>query len=286
MHVPVLPKEVQKYLSPQPNENFIDCTVGGGGHTAEILKNIAPRGKVLGIDWTQETLKTLPKNPNLILVNDNFANLAEIVKKEKFNKVKGILFDLGMSSWHLENSGRGFSFQKREPLDMRYGLQNQLTAEKIINFWSKFDIERILKDWGEEEFAEEISRQIVEERKQKPIETTGQLVEVIQRAVPKSYLHGRLHFATKTFQALRIAVNDELQNIAKALPQALQVLEPGGRLAVISFHSLEDRIVKEFFKNNALVLSPLTKKPITPTFEEIKINPRARSARLRAAVKL
>ena len=286
MHIPVLQKEVQKYLDPQPNENFIDCTIGGGGHSAEILQKIAPRGKVLGIDWTPEAIKGLKKNPNLIVVNDNFANLAAIVKEQKFNKAKGILFDLGYSSWHLEGSSRGFSFQKKEPLDMRYSLENQLTAGKIVNFWSKFEIEKILEEFGEEEFAEEISRQIVEERKQRPIETTAHLVAVIERAVPKSYLHGRLHFATKTFQALRIAVNGELQNIEKALPQALQVLERGGRLAVISFHSLEDRIVKEFFKNNSLVLNALTKKPLTPTFEEIRINPRARSARLRVAVKL
>jgi 16S rRNA (cytosine1402-N4)-methyltransferase len=286
MHIPVLQKEVQKYLDPQLNENFIDCTIGGGGHSAEILQKIAPRGKVLGIDWTPEAIKGLKKNPNLIVVNDNFANLAAIVKEQKFNKVKGILFDLGYSSWHLEGSSRGFSFQKKEPLDMRYSLENQLTAGKIVNFWSKFEIEKILEEFGEEEFAEEISRQIVEERKQRPIETTAHLVAVIERAVPKSYLHGRLHFATKTFQALRIAVNGELQNIEKALPQALQVLEQGGRLAVISFHSLEDRIVKEFFKNNSLVLNALTKKPLTPTFEEIRINPRARSARLRVAVKL
>jgi 16S rRNA (cytosine1402-N4)-methyltransferase len=286
MHIPVLQKEVQKYLDPQPNENFIDCTIGGGGHSAEILQKIAPRGKVLGIDWTPEAIKGLKKNPNLIVVNDNFANLAAIVKEQKFNKAKGILFDLGYSSWHLEGSSRGFSFQKKEPLDMRYSLENQLTAGKIVNFWSKFEIEKILEEFGEEEFAEEISRQIVEERKQRPIETTVHLVAVIERAVPKSYLHGRLHFATKTFQALRIAVNGELQNIEKALPQALQVLERGGRLAVISFHSLEDRIVKEFFKNNSLVLNALTKKPLTPTFEEIRINPRARSARLRVAVKL
>jgi len=286
MHIPVLQKEVQKYLDPQPNENFIDCTIGGGGHSAEILQKIAPRGKVLGIDWTPEAIKGLKKNPNLIVVNDNFANLAAIVKEQKFNKAKGILFDLGYSSWHLEGSSRGFSFQKKEPLDMRYSLENQLTAGKIVNFWSKFEIEKILEEFGEEEFAEEISRQIVEERKQRPIETTAHLVAVIERAVPKSYLHGRLHFATKTFQALRIAVNGELQNIEKALPQALQVLEQGGRLAVISFHSLEDRIVKEFFKNNSLVLNALTKKPLTPTFEEIRINPRARSARLRVAVKL
>ena len=148
MHIPVLQKEVIQYLDPKPNENFIDATIGGGGHASDILQKTAPRGKVLGIDWTVEAIHGIKnkKNSNLVLVCDNFANLAEIIKQQKFSKVRGILFDLGMSSWHLEESGRGFSFQKKEPLDMRYNAQNQLTAEKILNFWSKFEIERILRE--------------------------------------------------------------------------------------------------------------------------------------------
>ena len=293
MHIPVLQKEVIKYLDPKPNENFIDATIGGGGHASELLQRIAPRGKGLGIDWTQEAIQGIKKNPNLILICDNFANLAEIVKQNKFNKVKGILLDLGYSSWHLEESGRGFSFQKKELLDMRYNAQNQLTAEKIVNFWSKFEIERILREYGEERFAENIAQGIIEERKSKAIQTTSQLVEIISRAVPRGYLHGRIHFATRTFQALRIAVNDELSNIEKVLPQALQVLELGGRIAVISFHSLEDRIVKNFFSAYAKgyggqekQIEILTKKPIVPNWQEIKINARARSAKLRVAIKI
>jgi len=297
MHIPVLQKEVVKYLDPKPNENFIDATIGGGGHASELLQKTAPRGRVLGIDWTQEAIqgiKTYQKDmPNLILICDNFANLAEIVKQNKFNKVKGILLDLGYSSWHLEESGRGFSFQKKELLDMRYNAQNQLTAEKIVNFWSKFEIERILREYGEERFAENIAQGIIEERKSKAIQTTSQLVEIISRAVPRGYLHGRIHFATRTFQALRIAVNDELSNIEKVLPQALQVLELGGRIAVISFHSLEDRIVKNFFSAYAKgyggqekQIEILTKKPIVPNWQEIKINARARSAKLRVAIKI
>src|SRR3989344_9220940 len=297
MHIPVLQKEVIKYLDPKPSENFIDATIGGGGHASELLQKTAPRGRVLGIDWTQEAIqgiKTYQKDmPNLILICDNFANLAEIVKQNKFNKVKGILLDLGYSSWHLEESGRGFSFQKKELLDMRYNAQNQLTAEKIVNFWSKFEIERILREYGEERFAENIAQGIIEERKSKAIQTTSQLVEIISRAVPRGYLHGRIHFATRTFQALRIAVNDELSNIEKVLPQALQILELGGRLAVISFHSLEDRIVKNFFSAYAKgyggqekQIEILTKKPIVPNWQEIKINARARSAKLRVAIKI
>jgi len=250
-------------------------------------------GKLLGVDWSEEMIRNLkpkiqnpkPKN-RVILVCGNFANLTEIVKQQKFSRVKGILLDLGYSSWHLEESGRGFSFQKKEPLDMRYSAQNQLTAEKIVNFWSKFEIKRVLTDYGEERFAENIAQRIIEERKSRAIQTTSHLVEIISRAVPRGYLHQRIHFATRTFQALRIAVNDELSNLEKVLPQALQILELGGRLAVISFHSLEDRIVKNFFKNNLLKINLLQKKPVVPTRQEISINPRSRSAKLRAAIKI
>lgn len=284
MHVPVLQKEVLQYLEPQSNQNFIDCTFGGGGHSFAILEKTAPRGKVLGIDWSCDEMANARKNPNLVLVCDNFANLKEIVKKQNFGKVQGILFDLGISSWHLSSSGRGFSFQKREPLDMRYSLKNQLTAEKIVNYWSKFDIERILQEYGEEKFAHQIAEQIVENRKTKQIKNTLQLVDIVKQSVSRAYLKGRIHFATRTFQALRIAVNDELGNIEKALPQALEVLETGGRLVVISFHSLEDRIVKNFYKNEQLKI--LNKKPVLPARREVTTNPRSRSSKLRAAIKL
>jgi len=273
MHIPVLQKEVIKYLDPKPNENFIDCTFGEGGHGLAILEKIAPRGKVLGIDLRCLTLKV--KHPGLTLVCDNFANLKEIVAKYKFKSVDGILFDLGMSSWHLEESGRGFSFQKKEPLDMRYNTQNQLTAEKIVNFWSKFEIEKILADYGEEKRARKIAEKIIEARKQRPIENTAQLAGIVNQAGSSPRL---------TFQALRIAVNDELNNIEEALPQALQILAPQGRLVIISFHSLEDRIVKNFLKNNSLNI--LTKKPIVPSHQEIIINAKSRSAKLRAATKI
>jgi 16S rRNA (cytosine1402-N4)-methyltransferase len=182
-----------------------------------------------------------------------------------------------MSSWHLDESGRGFSFKKREPLDMRYNLKNDLSAEKIINFWSKSEIERILREYGQERRARYLAKKIIEERMKKPIKTTSQLRKIINRARvnPK-----------RTFQALRIAVNDELENLKKALPQALEILEPGGRLVVISFHSLEDRIVKNFLKENQNLVQILTPKPIRPTQSEIKINPRSRSAKLRAAIKM
>lgn len=285
-HIPVLQKEVLEYLSPKPNQNFIDCTIGEAGHTLAILEKNKPEGKVLGIEWDIELYKNLSKLTinKLSLVNDNFVNLKEIVERERFKPVYGIIFDLGMSSWHLEESGRGFSFLRNEPLDMRFGVQNELTAEEIVNKWKAKDIEKVLEEYGEERFAKRIAKNIVEIRKFKPIETTFQLLDVIKKAVPGWYQHRKIHFATRTFQALRIAVNDELENLKEVLPQALEILMPGGCLVIISFHSLEDRIVKNFFANQKFKI--LTKKPITPSEEEIKINPRSRSAKLRAILKI
>ncbi|PIR72552.1 MAG: 16S rRNA (cytosine(1402)-N(4))-methyltransferase [Candidatus Nealsonbacteria bacterium CG10_big_fil_rev_8_21_14_0_10_36_228] len=292
--MPVLQKEVLEYFDQKPNENFIDCTIGEGGHTLAILEKNGPKGKVLGIEWDPELYKKLSRSDldrlkaRLILVNDNFANLEEIAKSQKFRSVSGILFDLGMSSWHLEESGRGFSFQKKEPLDMRYNPQNPLTAEKIVNYWSALEIEKILEIHGEERFSKQIAKYIISFREVKPIKTTSQLVEIIKKATPDWYHRRKIHPATKTFQALRIAVNDELNNLEKALPKALNILKPGGRIVAISFQSLEDRIIKNFLKEKAKenILKILTKKPIKPSLEEIKINPRSRSAKLRAAEKL
>ena len=183
----------------------------------------------------------------LIIANDSYTNLEELVKKYKIQPIKGILFDLGLSTWHLKESGRGFSFQKNEPLDMRYDFQNPERAEKILNYRSAAEIEKILRDLGEEPFAEKIAKNIVQARSFKPIKKTFQLVEIIKNSVPGWYKRQQKNVATRTFQALRIAVNDELSSLEKTLPQALKILSKGGRLAVISFHSLEDRIVKNFF---------------------------------------
>ena len=291
MHIPVLQKEVIEYLSPKPNENFIDCTIDGGGHTAAILEKTSPKGRVLGIDADPEMLKNLEYRisntefkKRLVLVNDNFANLKEIVKKVNLKSIQGILFDLGMSSWHLEESGRGFSFLRKEPLDMRYNANNPLNAEKLLNYWSESEIERVLREYGEEIFSRQIAREIVAVRKIKPIKNNLQLVEILKRAIPVRFHHQKLHFATQTFQAIRIAVNDELNNLKKALPQALEILKPKGKLIVISFHSLEDRIVKNFLKESSIKI--LTKKPVVPTQKEIIINHRSRSAKLRAAEKV
>jgi len=288
MHFSVLQKEVIECLNPKPNENFIDATFGLGGHTKLILRRNGPKGKVLGIEL-DPSLHELSRNlsERLILVNDSYANLELVVAKLNFKPVHGILFDLGMSGWHLEKSGRGFSLKRDEVLDMRYNPQTDLTAQEIVNRWPQIEIEKILKEYGEERFARRIARSIILSREKKPIKTTFQLVEIIRKAVPAKYQRGRLHFATRTFQALRIAVNRELENLREALPQALKVIEKGGRLVVISFHSLEDRIVKNFFRDSDKkgLLKILTKKPITPSLQELRENPRARSAKLRAAEK-
>jgi len=292
MHIPVLTKEVLQYLDPKQNENFIDCTANGGGHSIAIFQKIKPNGKLLAIEWDESICRELKSkiakfsisNFQFLIVNDSYINLEKIVanlrlvsrreKKNSFGPVNGILFDLGMSSWHLESSGRGFTFQKDQPLDMRYSTDNDLTAEYIVNNWSESDIVDILKEYGEERYARRIANNIIKAR---PIKTTFQLVKAIGGK------RGKIHPATRTFQALRIAVNRELSSLEKALPLAEKVLAPGGRLVVISFHSLEDRIVKNFFKNSNLEI--LFKKPITASLEEIKSNPRARSAKLRAGVK-
>lgn len=288
MHIPVLQKEVLQYLNPKPNENFIDCTIGQAGHAQLILEKIGSGGKLLGIDLTAEVLGQIRGKKNLILVCDNFAHLERIVKKQNFQPVSGILFDLGMSSWHLEKSGRGFTFQKEENLDMRYDKRAPLTAEEIINKWSQKEIERILKEYGEERFSRRIAKKIVSYRKQQPIKTTFQLTAIVKQATPRRYHYKRIHPATKTFQALRIAVNDELNNLKRGLQGALKVLGPGGKIAVISFHGLEDKIVKNFFKKYSKkgILKILTKKPVVPSLAERKLNPHCRSAKLRVAIKL
>lgn len=283
MHIPVLKKEVIDFLSPQPGDKFIDCTVGQGGHAKEIM---TLGGEVLGIDVDE---KQIANNKDaMILVNDSYINLEKIARVNNFIPVKGVLADLGFSSFHTDESQKGFSFLKDEPLDMRYSSSGELTAEMIVNSWPKEDIVSILKEYGEERLARRIAEEIAESRRRERITTTFQLVEVIKKAVPKGYQNGRIHFATRTFQALRIAVNDELDNLKKLLPQMINVLDKEGRMLIISFHSLEDRIVKNFIRDKAKegVLKILTKKPITASFEEININPRARSAKLRVAAKI
>ena len=290
LHIPVLKKEVIEYLNVKENLNYIDATIGEGGHAIEILKRNAPQGKLLGIDWDPEILKEAEKNlkefkKRIILVNDNFKNIKKVVKEKKFKKIKGILFDLGVSFWHIEKSKRGFSFRKDEPLDLRYCPHEYFPAREIINLYPEEAIEKILKEFGEEKEAKRIARAIVKARQKEPILSAKKLGEIVKKAKIKKE---KLHPATKTFLALRVFLNEEIENLKEGLKSAFEILEKGGRLVVISFHSLEDREVKNFFREKEKTgeAKVLTKKPVVPSFEEILKNPRSRSARLRALEKL
>lgn len=284
-HIPVLLKEVLKYLEPKPNQNFIDATVGNGGHAKEILKLTAPNGKLLGIDRDIDSIVRAKSNlaefeNRVLYINDSFGNLSEIIRRNKFGFASGILFDFGMLSSQLENSGRGFSFQKNEILDMRFDAKTPITAEDIINDYNESELQEIFEKWSEEPKAKQIARAIVEARKKNHIKTTGELVKIIETV---SRRRGKLHPATLIFQALRLEVNQELSEIEKTLKTVPEILNKGGRAAFISFHSLEDRMIKNWAKdlNKKNIIKLLNKKPITASAEELKSNPRSRSAKLR-----
>lgn len=295
IHKTVMLKEVIEYLDPKQGQMFVDGTANGGGHTFALAEKVVPDGKVIAIEWDKDIFDNLKnkvegsefKN-NISVANDNYANLKDIISQNGVNNIDGIVLDLGFSSLHLESSGRGFSFQKDEPLDMRYNQGQELTAYEMVNGWPEEDIARILRDYGEERFSYKIAKTIYDQRKRGKISTTNDLVKVIERAVPAFYRRGKIHCATRTFQALRIAVNGELDNVESVLPQIVETLKSGGKVAIISFHSLEDRIVKNFFKDNAKEgkLKIITKKPIVASDEEMKENPRSRSAKLRVAEKI
>ena len=289
-HIPVLLKEVIKILKPKDGV-IIDGTIGLGGHAKEILKN--SKVSVIGLDQDGEALELARKNlkdyeGRVALLQENFRDIKKVSISLKIQgEVKGILLDLGLSSYQLEQASRGFSFQKEGPLDMRMDKRNRPTAFEIVNTWSKEKIIPVLRNYGEERYARRIVEAIVIQRKKQRIQTTAELAELIKKSVPRKYGFSKIHPATRTFQALRIAVNDELSNLEKALRDAPEVLAPGGKIIVISFHSLEDRIVKRSFKDMAgKSLKILTKKPITPDEEETRNNPRSRSAKLRAAEKI
>lgn len=295
-HTPVLLQEILKFLDPAPGKLFIDATVGGGGHTIELIKHGA---RVLAIDRDPEAIehvkskiKNLFWNKNvsiskikigkdLILANANFNKIGEISREYGFSQVDGILFDLGVSSHQLEKAERGFSFQKEGPLDMRMDPTLQVTAADIINNFDQRRLNEIFKTFGQEKFSWAIARAICSARQIKPIETTGQLAQIVREV----YRRGKFDPTTKTFLATRIVVNSELLNLEEVLPQTIGVLKTGGRLTAVSFHSLEDGIVKRFFKNQRK-LKILTKKPIGPQPWEIEKNSRSRSAKLRVAEKI
>ena len=305
-HVPVLLKEVIEALQLKSGMNTIDCTLGDAGHSEAILEKTGPNGRLLGIDADPESLLRAKQylyrfDERVVYVRDNFAQLKKIVTENNFQPVQAIVTDLGWSSPQFAERGRGFSFQKDEPLDMRYAsktedsrLKTGETAAEIVNTYSKEDLRKIFRIYAEEKLSAEIAEAIVMERRSKPIERTQELVAIVMRVYRKVLQTDKETFqvegirpATKVFQALRIAVNKELDVLKEVLPQAVEVLAPGGRLAVITFHSLEDRIVKQYFKSiEGKLVKLVNKKPLIAGEEEVKENPRARSAKLRVIEKM
>ena len=307
-HIPVLSKEVLEYLDPKEGDLVIDATVGFGGHSSLLLKKIGTKGQLIGIDKDGEALEAtgdkFKKNKNVKLVHGGFEDIEEILEEQKVKEADIILADIGVSSYQIDKAERGFSFREEGPLDMRMDKERNLSAEDIIREYSEEDLVRIFRAYGEERFAKRIARNIVEKREESEIKTTLQLKKIVEESLPVKYRKTlKIDPATKVFQALRIEVNGELEALGGFLPQAIRILKKGGRLAVISFHSLEDRMVKEFFRMEAKeCICPsefpvcrcekearvkiLTRKPIMGSEEEIKENPRARSAKLRVIEKL
>ncbi|ABN52213.1 MAG TPA: 16S rRNA (cytosine(1402)-N(4))-methyltransferase RsmH [Hungateiclostridium thermocellum] len=309
-HKPVLLEETISNLAIKPDGVYIDGTVGGAGHSGEILKRLDESGTLIGLDQdefaiktSQEKLVQINSKAKIILVNTNFVNIKEVCQKNNIESVDGILLDLGVSSHQLDEASRGFSYNKDAPLDMRMDRRGELTAKKIVNEYGREEIKRIIRDYGEEKWASRIAEFIVEARKKKEIETTGELVDIIKAAIPSSARRGGPHPAKRTFQALRIAVNNELGILAKTIEDGTELLKPGGRFCIITFHSLEDRIVKdEFNKKVNPCICPkqfpvctcgrkpegvlVNRKPIVPKEKELEENPRARSAKLRVLEKI
>ena len=292
VHVPVMVDEVVAGLQVQRAGKFVDCTVGLGGHAAAILRHIFPDGDLLGLDVDCEAVSIARSNLSMYrdkvtVVNDNFNNLEDICHRLNFYPVDGILFDLGLSSMQLDVSQRGFSFRRDAPLDMRFDTSQDLNAANIVNTCSEEELAHIFREYGEERYSKRIARCIVEAR---PITNTLELAHIAERVAGRR--RGRIHPATRIFMALRIVVNSELENLRLALEQAVKLLHFRGRLVVISYHSLEDRIVKEFMRcaSSGRVSSPslklITKKIIRPSEEERETNPRSRSAKMRVAERL
>ena len=309
-HVSILLEECIKYLEIKNDGVYIDGTLGGAGHAKEIYKRLSDKGLLIGLDQdiealetSRERLESMSNKAKLVLINKNFQHIDEVCINNHVNGVDGILLDIGVSSYQLDEAERGFSYNKNAKLDMRMDKNGHLNAEKILNEYEEGEIARIIKDYGEEKWAKRIANFIVAKRKEKKIETTDELVDIIKAAVPSSARRDGPHPAKRTFQALRIAVNNELYVLEKAIERAVRVLNPGGRLCIITFHSLEDRIVKNAFIekargcvcpkefpicvcNNKPLAKIVTKKPVLPSSEEVDKNPRSRSAKLRVLEKI
>ncbi len=287
-HIPVLVEEVLELLAVKEDGLYVDATLGSGGHTERILKKLGPSGRVIGIDRDIEAIKRTRqrlKDRRLITIHASFSGLSEALRGAGFKEVDGIMMDLGVSMNQLKDPERGFSFQSDARLDMRMDRSQTLTAEEIVNQWSAQKIERIIREYGEERFARPIAKAIITERKRGPIYSCRQLADIVMRVKRK---RGRIHPATKTFQALRIAVNNEIEELQQGLEQSVKLLKKDGRLAVISYHSIEDRTVKRFFVKAERdgLMQRITKKPIVPSEEEVRRNPSARSAKLRGGKRI
>jgi 16S rRNA (cytosine1402-N4)-methyltransferase len=312
-HIPVLLDECLEYLKLKPNTTFVDATLGGAGHSLEVAKAIGAGGTLIGIDQDEvalaaasERLGALPDDvrPELHLLRGNFGSLDDLLVQAEVPAIDAILFDIGVSSVQIDTPSRGFSFKETAPLDMRMDPGTQtLTAEEIVNHYTAADLTRIIRTYSDEKWANRIAEFIVKEREREPISTSDQLVEIIKAAIPASARRRGGHPAKRTFQALRIEVNSELDVLRSGLEAAIRWLAPGGRIAVISYHSLEDRIVKDTFRTFATgcicppeipvctcghvpIVKLVTHRPVVPTPEEVERNPRARSAKLRVAEKL
>lgn len=306
-HVSVLLNEVIEGLNIKENGIYVDGTLGGAGHSSEIVKRLK-NGKLIGIDQDLNALEKASKvledyKDNVILKHSNYENIDQVLNELDIDKVDGILLDIGVSSYQLDEEARGFSYNKDAPLDMRMDSTSPFTAWEIVNKYSQKELEEIIWNYGEDRWAKRIAEFIIAEREIKSIETTLELVTAIKKAIPKKVRMEGHHPAKKTFQAIRIEVNRELEVLENSITKMVHLLKPGGRLVIISFHSLEDRIVKEAFKElyNDCICPPqipqcrcdkkreieiITRKPIKPTKEEVENNPRSRSAKLRIAEKL
>lgn len=291
-HIPVLLKESIDALDLQEGEIFLDGTLGGGGHSREVLRRF-PKVRIIGLDRDPKAVEKVEAELNIESRIENFSNLDKVLQELKIDKVDAILFDLGISSDQLEDSGKGFSFLKNEPLDMRMSIEG-IQAKDLLNSWDEHAIELVLNGFGEERYSKKIAKEIIDRRGKKPFQTTFDLVEAVLAIKPRSW-RDKIHPATKAFQALRIAVNDELTNLEIGLKKGFETLKKDGRFVVISFHSLEDRIVKNFFRNkvkeeSAEIITNLgtasAGKAIIANQEERKSNPRSRSAKLRIIKKL
>jgi len=289
-HIPVLVEEVMNLLRCEAHKTYVDATVGGGGHALEIFKRASPDGIVIGIDWDEEAIAEAkgalaPFGDRIKIFRENFVRLPDLLEALNISEVDGILLDLGLSSLQLEKKERGFSLKGEGPLDMRMDQRINRTAADLLDGLSFQELESTLREFGEERWARRIARAILQEREKKSVGTTQELRQIVHRAIPRRFHSRRIDPATRTFQAFRILVNEELENLRRILETGWTFLKRGGRICVISFHSLEDRMVKETFRrlDRDGLMRGITKKPITPSEEEKQRNPRSRSAKLRCA---